>query len=70
MMTLQVNTPSDTNPVEVGDFLNFIATAALAGDEMPEDNVFVLNQEVIGSFDPNNIICIEGETATTDAIGE
>lgn len=70
MMTLQVNTPSDPNPVEVGDILDFTATAALAGDEMPEDNLFVLNQEVIGSFDPNNIVCIEGETATTDAIGE
>lgn len=71
MMTLLVNTPSDpTNPVEVGDFLNFTATAALTGDEMPQDNLFVLNQEVIGSFDPNNIICIEGETAMPDAIGE
>ncbi|QRM90716.1 T9SS type A sorting domain-containing protein [Lacinutrix sp. WUR7] len=33
----------------------------VSGDNMPDDNVFTLNQTVIGSYDPNDIRVLEGE---------
>lgn len=69
LMTLNVNSPSDTPPVNIDDELLFTANAAVTGDSYPGDNSFVLNQVVVGSFDPNNIICIQGETEPADAIG-
>lgn len=32
----------------------------ILGDETQEDNSFTLNQTVIGSYDPNDIMCLEG----------
>lgn len=46
---------------EIDDIL--IATATInpvSGDETEEDNVFELEQTVIGSYDPNDIACLEG----------
>lgn len=71
LMTLHVNSPTDTPPVDSGDILPFTASVESGGtDETPEDNTFVFDQEVVNSLDPNNIICIEGETASPDAIGD
>lgn len=70
LMTLNVNSPSDTPPVNIDDELLFTANAVVTGDSYPGDNSFALNQIVVGSFDPNNIICIQGETEPADAIGE
>jgi hypothetical protein len=41
-----------------------------AGDENVADNTFVLNQKVVGAYDPNDIRCIEGEVVSPDLIGE
>lgn len=38
----------------------------VTGDETEEDNVFNLEQTVIGSYDPNDITVLEGEEITID----
>ena len=70
-IVLDVNAPTDTPPVNIGDVLTLAAQVnPIAGDEMPDDNTFTLNQTVVGSFDPNNIICLQGEEVPTDYIGD
>ena len=69
LMTLNVNAPTDNPAVNIDDILSFTAVGLVSGDETPENNTYVLDQAVVGSLDPNNIICIEGETAPAAAIG-
>ncbi|RYZ81805.1 MAG: hypothetical protein EOP04_23300, partial [Proteobacteria bacterium] len=69
LMTLNVNAPTDNPAVNIDDMLSFTAAGLVSGDETPGNNTYVLDQAVVGSFDPNNIICIEGETAPAAAIG-
>ncbi|WP_452231736.1 FG-GAP-like repeat-containing protein [Lacinutrix sp. MEBiC02595] len=46
----------------LGDILNASATIEpITGDNTPEDNIFLLNQTVIASYDPNDISVLEGE---------
>jgi len=53
--------------VNLDDILNFTATInPLAGDATPTDNIFQLHQRVIGSFDPNDINVLEGESISVD----
>jgi hypothetical protein len=42
----------------------------IAGDEKPVDNSFALRQTVVGSYDPNDKTCLEGDIITPDLIGE
>lgn len=72
-VTLYVNPPTDPDfPVNIDDQLAFSATISPSGiaDETPDDNTVTFNQFVIGSYDPNNIICLQGETAPVDLIGD
>jgi len=70
-IVLDVNGPMDTPPVNIGDVLVLFAEInPVTGDEMPNDNFFTLDQIVIGSYDPNNIICLQGEEVPTNYIGE
>ena len=58
-MKFNVFTPPTVN---IGDVLNFTAIITpVAGDFNTNDNVFNLNQTVIGSYDPNDISCLEGD---------
>lgn len=69
-ITLNVNGPMETPPVNIGDVLNFTATISPGeGDEVPSDNTFQYHQTVVGSFDPNSISCIEGNIAPPAQIG-
>lgn len=69
-LTLNVNSPAETPAVNIDDVLTFTATIYPDTDETPEDNTFTLNQTVVGSFDPNDITCLEGETVHMSKIGE
>jgi hypothetical protein len=67
---MNVNSPTQTPPVNIGDVLTLIATInPIAGDINPLDNQFVLHQEVVGSYDPNSIACLEGASLPTSEIG-
>jgi hypothetical protein len=69
-VTLNVNMPSDTPAVNIGDVLHFEATITpVIGDEIPADNLSVYNETVVGSYDPNNITCIEGPVVPPSEIG-
>lgn len=70
-VVMQINAPTDTNPLSIGDVLQFTSSIMpMAGDESTVDNLFQLNQTVVGSFDPNDITCIEGEVVAPSYIGE
>lgn len=70
-LVLNVNSPVETPAVNIGDVLNFATTInPIAGDEMPNDNVFSYNQTVVGAYDPNNIECLEGDVVSPSYIGQ
>lgn len=70
-VALNVNGPMETPPVNLDDVLNYsVSITPTAGDETPYDNTFTLNQIVTGSYDPNDITCLEGDTVHPDKIGE
>ncbi len=59
-----INVTFYVNPflVNLGDILSFTATAyPLIGDITVEDNVFVLDDIVVNSYDPNDIRVLEGD---------
>ncbi|MES2747316.1 MAG: T9SS type A sorting domain-containing protein [Bacteroidota bacterium] len=69
-LTFNVNTPLETPAVNIGDQLDFaIIGNPIAGDENPSDNQFEFYQTVVGSFDPNDIICLEGNIVPPSQIG-
>jgi len=69
-VTFNVNAPTATPPVNIGDVLSFNASITpVITDENPLDNSFAYNQTVVGSFDPNDITCLEGETVPPSSIG-
>ena len=70
-LVFNVNTPSEIPPVSGGDVLNFTTSVnTSATDETPQDNVFILNQTVVNSYDPNDKTCLEGNTITPEMIGK
>lgn len=70
-LTMKVNRPTEIPPVRNGDILKYLATIASAEtDETPLDNTFALNQIVVGSYDPNDKTCLEGDIITPSLIGE
>jgi hypothetical protein len=69
-VTLNVNSPMETPAVNNDDQLDFNVTInPIAGDEIPTDNLFNYKQIVVGSYDPNDITCLEGETVSPSEIG-
>lgn len=70
-VNFNLNGPTDTPAVNINDELDFTAQVTpIIGDLTPGNNSFELNQIVVGSFDPNNIICLQGEIEDPEAIGE
>ncbi|UPT71355.1 MAG: T9SS type A sorting domain-containing protein [Flavobacterium sp. JAD_PAG50586_2] len=67
---LNLNTPMETPALNDGDVVHFTATVSpLANDETPTDNTFQFNQVLVNSFDPNDIICVEGNIVSPSQIG-
>ncbi len=51
--------------------LNFIASNnATPIDEQPQDNTFNLSQIVVGSYDPNDKTCVDGNTISPTQVGD
>jgi hypothetical protein len=68
---MEINTPTETPPVSIDDILTFTANIdPVASDINPLDNAFALGQTVVGSYDPNDIKCLEGETVPPSEIGK
>ncbi len=69
-LVLNVNSPVETPAVNINDVLNFTTSISpIVGDEIPSDNTFVFNQTVVGSYDPNDITCLEGDILSPSEIG-
>jgi hypothetical protein len=69
-IVLNVNAPTETPAVNIGDVLNFSASVnPIAGDEIPSDNTYTYPQTVVGSYDPNDITCLEGDIVAPSEIG-
>ena len=70
-LVLNLNSPMETPAVNIGDILNFgVNITPIVADEIPADNSFNYNQIVVGSFDPNDIICLEGASVASSTVGE
>jgi uncharacterized repeat protein (TIGR01451 family) len=70
-VTLNVNSPTETPPVTIGTLLDFNATInPIVTDENQADNQITYTQMVIGSYDPNEITCLEGDNLPTSEIGK
>jgi hypothetical protein len=70
-ITVNVNSPMETPAVNIGDRLSFnVLITPVANDEKPVDNSFALRQTVVGSYDPNDKTCLEGDVITPALIGE
>lgn len=71
LLTLNVNSPTETPAVNNNDILKYTASVSSSlTDEMPIDNTFTLNQTVVGSYDPNDKTCLEGDVIIPSLIGE
>ena len=68
---LDVNSPQENPAVNIDDVLPFIAEISIDQTDINiDDNTYEFNQAVVGSYDPNDITCIEGEVLHPDYIGE
>ena len=69
-VTFNVNAPTETPAVNIGDVLTFrVYSYPSEVDETPLDNDFTYNQTVVGSYDPNDISCLEGNSLPPSEIG-
>ena len=69
-VTLRINAPTATNPVNIDDVLTFTASIMpVAGDATVADNLFAYDQTVVGSYDPNDITCLQGDVVPASEIG-
>jgi uncharacterized repeat protein (TIGR01451 family) len=70
-VTFNVNSQTQTPAVAIGDILSFtLSVSPTAADEVPADNLLSYDQTVVGSYDPNDKTCVEGESASTSQIGK
>ncbi len=70
-ITLNINSPVDIPAVNIGNELTFTASITpMISDNLPLDNTFNLKQTVVGSFDPNDITCLEGNSVAPSEIGK
>ncbi|QEE50632.1 T9SS type A sorting domain-containing protein [Flavobacterium alkalisoli] len=71
-VVFNVNGPMENPAVNINDVLTYTVSVDLDPDtdETPQDNEFIYNEVVVGSFDPNEIICMEGEIVSVENIGD
>ena len=69
-IVFNVNSPMETPAVNNGDVLNYTTTITTTNtDRTPTDNIFALDQTVVGSYDPNDKTCLQGTTITPTEVG-
>lgn len=71
LVTLNSNSPTETPAVNIGDVFDFTFTGTTNQTEVtPDDNEVNFSITAAGSFDPNNIVCLQGDSLTPDEIGD
>lgn len=70
-VTFRVHDTDETDgPVQPGDVLIFTVNAPVADEETPDDNTFILAQDVLPEEVPLNTNCLEGQVVSADKIGD
>ena len=70
-LTININSPQESPAVINGDQLDFTAIInPISGDEVAADNTSNFIQTVVGSYDPNDKTCMEGNTVGPQMIGQ
>ena len=70
-LKLNLNSPIETPPLTSASVLAYTVTIGTPStDETPEDNTFVLHQNVLNAVDPNDKTCLEGQTINVDKVGD
>jgi|GEM_PF-5370546 len=70
VVSLRTHSPTDTIPVNIGNVLPFSVSITPSTDANSSDNSMAFTSTVVGSYDPNNIICTEGDVLPTSEIGD
>ncbi|WP_264530262.1 T9SS type A sorting domain-containing protein [Flavobacterium sp. N502540] len=70
IVKLNLNTPTDTPPLNANDVLKFSAVANIAQDEVATNDKATLEQTVVNSFDPNDKICLGGDYVRPEHVGD
>lgn len=70
IVKLNLNTPTDTPPLNANDVLKFSAVVKMAQDEVATNNEATLEQAVVNSFDPNDKICLGGDYVRPEQVGD
>lgn len=68
--TMNINSPSEVPAVNAGDILIFGATINGATDLTPSNNSSILEQTVVGSYDPNDKTCTDGPSMPINEVGK
>jgi uncharacterized repeat protein (TIGR01451 family) len=70
LITLNVNSSSDSPPVNAVQLLSFTASVATSSiDEFPNDNTLSLNQKVVNSVITTEKVCLQGDNVSNSEIG-
>ena len=69
LVTLNVNSPQETPAINIDDVLAFNAFIDVSTDDIWADNNFDFSQIVVGSYDPNDITCLQGNSLPTTEMG-
>ncbi len=69
-VTLNGNSPMEIPALNNGSILPFTANISATSDETPNDNIAILNQTVVNSFDPNDKTCLEGNNIVPAKVGD
>lgn len=70
-LRFRLNSPADSPSLNRGNILNYkVSINSSLVDVVPEDNLAILKQTVVNSFDPNDKTCLQGITVSTSFIGQ
>jgi Leucine-rich repeat (LRR) protein len=70
-LTFNINSPTETPPVNNDDILDFTANISPVSNDINSlNNSHILNQTVVGSYDPNDKTCLQGNTPGPEFIGK
>lgn len=71
VIVFNINSPMETPAVNIGDQIDFLAQITpFTNDEVQSDNISALKQTVVGSYDPNDKTCLQGETIPPSEVGK
>lgn len=69
-VVFNLNSPTETPPVNAGNLIQHTARIVGATDETPDDNTSLLTQSVVNSYDPNDKVCTEGNVLPIHEVGK